>query len=75
MAYDRAINEANHWGTIDEIIELKLQSRKDWAPAFSILQKKLASRYVNSLLDRLYNLVTTGEERKSFGDRLLDIIY
>lgn len=75
LAYYRASEDMNRWGTIDQVKDFKLQSRKDWAPNLSPLQKKLSTNYVNSLLSRLYNLVTTGEEKASVWDRILDRVY
>ncbi len=70
-ALDKAQLEDNH----EQVRQLKLDFRRTWIPPFSPLQRRFAPNYIQSVMERLHNLVTTSEERPSFIDKVLDRIY
>ena len=73
-AYHQAFERAQSQNNPDQVLELKLEFRKTWLPSLSPLQRRLAPHYIQSVVERLHNLVTTGEERKTFKDKVLDFI-
>lgn len=75
LAFDRAIENAMQTEDYSYAKELRLRARKGWVPTLRGFKKTLATYYVNSILDRVYNLITTGEENASFFDRILDTVY
>lgn len=75
FAFQRALEQASLQEEHDRVKELKLEARQGWVKPLSGVKRLLAPHYVDSLVTRLYNLVTTGEERKTIWDRLLDTIY
>lgn len=74
LAYEQAIEQAqlqeNHFLARD----LKLESRRNWTPGFKWYQRRFVPGYMESILTRVYNLVTTGEEKPTMQDRALDFI-
>lgn len=74
LAYDRAIDLAQRQEDHYRVKELKLESRGNWTPRFKWYQKPFVPRHIESILTRVYNLVTTGEEQLTMRDRVLDLI-
>ena len=74
LAYDRAIEQAGFQEDPFRAKELRLEARGNWTPRFKWHQKLFVPRYINSILTRIYNLVTTGEEQPTIQDRVLDLI-
>lgn len=74
LAYDRAIEQAEFQEEPYRAKELKLEARGNWTPRFRWYQKLLVPSYIDSILTRIYNLVTTGEEQPTMRDRALDFI-
>ena len=72
LAYSRAIEQASLQEDHGRARQLKLEARPAWIIPLKGIKRILAPRYVDSLVTRLHNLVTTGEERKTFRDRVLD---
>ena len=71
-AYHQAINQAQSLENFEQLLQLKLEFRKTWLHPFSAHQRRLLPHYIQSVVERLHNLVTAGEERKTFKDRYLD---
>lgn len=74
LAYDTAIRQADYQEDRVSERELKLEARKSWTPRLSKVRALLAPYYVTSVLTRVYNLVTSGEEKPTLRDRTLDLI-
>lgn len=74
FAYTRAIRLAELEENYPRVRELKLESRTNWTPRLNPLQRHVAPAYITSVLTRVYNLVSTGEEQPTMQDRVLDFI-
>ena len=74
FAFERASEQALLQEDHDKVKELKLEARQGWIRPLSGIKRSLAPHYVDSLVTRLHNLVTTGEEKKTPKDRVLDWI-
>lgn len=71
-SYQQAIIKAEVQEDFLQVKKLKLDARQAWAPKLSSIQRILAPYYIQSVVERLHNLVTNGEERKTFKDSVLD---
>lgn len=72
--YIRAKEYAELREEYGKIIDLKLEARSVWVPRLGSIQKGLAGPYVSSIVGRIYNLITTGEEKPNLKDRTLDLV-
>ncbi|MBI2040212.1 hypothetical protein HYT18_03995 [Candidatus Microgenomates bacterium] len=78
LAYEKAIRKNQGSLIRDEItpsqVELRLERRRSWIKRLTPPQKLITPVYIHRVLMRLYNLTTTGEEKRTWVDRGLDWI-